>query len=145
MPKPLQVYQTNELIVSFDPNVCRHAGECLRRLPQVFDVSRADWIRLTGVWPEDVVAVVAQCPSGALQAVRAGTAPQKPLPFPSPGVVVHATRNGPVVVKGTVVLELPDGEQQKRSGAFSLCRCGHTGKAPYCDGTHAKIGFRSPA
>ena len=145
MSKPLQVYQTNELVVSFDPNVCRHAGECIRGLPQVFDVSRPDWIRLSGVWPEEIVAVVARCPSGALQAVRAGEAPQKPLPFPSAGVVVHATRDGPILVKGTVTLELPSGEVQKRTGAFNLCRCGHTRSTPFCDGSHIKVGFKSPS
>lgn len=144
MSKPLQVYKTDDLVVTFDPNVCRHAAECIRGLPQVFDVSRPDWIRLTGVWPEEVVEVVARCPSGALQAVRAGEPPQKPLPFPSPGVVVHATRDGPILVKGTVTLELPSGEQQKRSGAFNLCRCGQTKSTPFCDGSHARVGFRSP-
>jgi uncharacterized Fe-S cluster protein YjdI len=145
MPQPLQIYQTPELVVTFDPNVCRHAGECVRGLPKVFDVSRPDWIRPGEAWPEEVVAVVARCPSGALQAVRAGSAPVKPLDLPSPGVTVHATRDGPVIVKGTVTLELPTGKQEKRSGAFALCRCGHTGSTPFCDGSHARVGFRSPA
>ena len=144
MPKPLQVYHTSELIVSFDPNVCRHSGVCLRGLPAVFDIARPDWIRLGDTWPEEVVTVVAQCPSGALQAVRAGAAPAKPLPFPSPGVTILVNRDGPVTVKGTVSLELPTGQQEKRSGAFSLCRCGQTRSAPYCDGSHLRVGFRSP-
>jgi hypothetical protein len=111
----------------------------------VFDVSRPDWIRLEGVWPEEVVAVVARCPSGALQAVRAGTAPEKPLPFAPAGVQIHATRDGPMVVKGPVTLVLPTGSEQKRSGAFSLCRCGQTRSTPFCDGSHIRVGFRSPA
>jgi uncharacterized Fe-S cluster protein YjdI len=144
MPKPLQVYQTTELVVTFDPNVCAHSGECLRGLPQVFDVSRPDWIRLDGVWPEEVVTVVGRCPSGALQAARSGAPAQKPLPFASPGVTLHATRDGPILVKGTVTLQLPNGQEQKRSGSFLLCRCGQTRNTPFCDGSHIRVGFRSP-
>jgi len=144
MAKPLQVYHTKELVVTFDPNVCRHAGECLRGLPQVFDASRPDWIRLEGTWPEEIVAVVGRCPSGALQAVRAGAAPEKPLPFAPAGVVVHATRDGPLVVKGTVILEHPTGRREERKSAFSLCRCGQTQSTPFCDGSHARVGFKSP-
>ena len=145
MPKPLQVVHTEELIVSFDPNICRHAGECVRGLPQVFDTSRPDWIRLEGTWPEEIVAVVARCPSGALQAVRADVAPEKPLGLPMAGVLVHATRDGPIVVKGGVTLQHPEGKQEQRRGSVALCRCGQTRSTPFCDGTHTKVGFRSPA
>ncbi len=143
MPKKLQVVATTELAVTFDPNICRHSGVCLRGLPGVFDVSRPDWIRLEGAWPEEIVAAVARCPSGALQAVRAGVAPQKPLDLPLAGVLVHPTKNGPVVVKGGVTLELPSGKREKRQGSFSLCRCGQTGNSPFCDGSHIRVGFQS--
>ncbi len=143
MPKPLQVVHTKELVVTFDPNVCRHAAECIRGLPQVFDVSRPDWIRLDGVWPEEVMAVVARCPSGALQSVRAGLAPQKPIDLPRAGVRVHASKDGPVIVKGGVTLEYPSGKEEKRMGSFALCRCGQTASSPFCDGSHVRVGFRS--
>jgi CDGSH-type Zn-finger protein len=26
----------------------------------------------------------------------------------------------------------------------AICRCGHSGKKPYCDGTHAKMNFVAP-
>ena len=30
--------------VSFDGDVCRHAAECVRGMPEVFDVSKRPWI-----------------------------------------------------------------------------------------------------
>jgi len=65
-----QTYQANGVEVTFDPAVCRHTGVCVRGLPLVFDVKRLRWIRPELASPEDVLAQVARCPSGALQARR---------------------------------------------------------------------------
>jgi len=74
-----------------------------------------------------------------------GVAPEKPLGLPMAGVLVHATRDGPIVVKGGVTLQHPEGKQEQRRGSVALCRCGQTRSTPFCDGTHTKVGFRSPA
>jgi len=63
----LQVYQTDQIRVTFDPNICRHSGVCLRVLPAVFDVSRKRWIQPDLASSNEVMAAVARCPSGALQ------------------------------------------------------------------------------
>lgn len=70
MTKKLQVYETPEITVSFDPNVCKHTGVCLRTLPAVFDVRRARWIRPELEPADQVAAAVQKCPSGALQFYR---------------------------------------------------------------------------
>jgi uncharacterized Fe-S cluster protein YjdI len=67
MGKRLQVYETAEITVTFDPNRCVHSGVCVRGLPAVFDVKRKRWVRPELASPEDVAAQVARCPSGALQ------------------------------------------------------------------------------
>ena len=67
MPKRLQVYETPEIMVTFDPNVCIHSGACVRGLPAVFDVRRTRWVQPELAAPEEVAAQVARCPSGALQ------------------------------------------------------------------------------
>jgi len=143
MPHPIQLYPTPGIVVTFDPNICMHMAECLRGDPAVFDRTRPDWVHPAAADPEAVAEVVARCPSGALQAIRPGYPPGKPLP--SAGVAIAATRNGPLVVKGPVALELPNGTTEKRTGAFALCRCGQTRRTPYCDGSHITTGFRSPA
>lgn len=56
--------------VSFDPELCIHAAFCVRELPAVFDTGRRPWILPDGAPPDEVIAQVARCPSGALQAAR---------------------------------------------------------------------------
>lgn len=68
--KPLQTYETPDVTVTFDPAVCRHTGICLRGLPEVFDIHRKRWVRPELADADAVVAQVARCPSGALQAIR---------------------------------------------------------------------------
>lgn len=67
MPKRLQTYETTDITVTYDPNVCIHSGVCVRTLPLVFDVSRKRWIAPDAASAEDVAAAVRKCPSGALQ------------------------------------------------------------------------------
>ncbi len=63
----LQVYQTDQVRVTFDPNLCQHSGICLGALPAVFDVQRKRWIQPDQAPADAVMAAVARCPSGALQ------------------------------------------------------------------------------
>lgn len=65
--KRLQIYETPGITVTFDPEVCRHTGICVRGLPAVFDVKRKRWVQLESATPEEIAAQVARCPSGALQ------------------------------------------------------------------------------
>jgi uncharacterized Fe-S cluster protein YjdI len=55
------------LTVSWDEKVCIHAGECVKNLPQVFRVEENTLaIYADAADPEEIRAVVARCPSGAL-------------------------------------------------------------------------------
>ena len=67
MAKRLQVYETSDITVTFDPNRCVHSGVCVHGLPLVFDVARKRWIRPELAPPAAVAAQVSRCPSGALQ------------------------------------------------------------------------------
>lgn len=70
MTRRLQNYPTDAITVTFDPEVCRHTGVCLRRLPDVFDVRRKHWVRPELADADAVEAAVRKCPSGALQFQR---------------------------------------------------------------------------
>jgi len=60
-------------------------------------------------------------------------------------VKITVRPNGPLRVEGPIKLLDPNGAQWDLTGkpAISLCRCGASSNKPFCDGTHAKIGFQS--
>jgi len=57
-------------------------------------------------------------------------------------LVVEPRPNGPLKCTGPLMLAGADGRTTSADPAF-LCRCGHSGNKPFCDGTHKKIGFVS--
>ena len=62
----LKAYPTPSVTVFYDRGRCRHHAECVRGLPQVFDVRRRPWIRAELADAEAVAEVVRRCPTGAL-------------------------------------------------------------------------------
>jgi uncharacterized Fe-S cluster protein YjdI len=69
----MQEYRNDKVVVRYDPKICIHAGECVRRLPSVFNVSKEPWIDVSGASAGAIVEQVKRCPSGALTYER----PQK--------------------------------------------------------------------
>jgi len=63
----MQEYKNDNLIVRYDPGICIHAGECVRGLSSVFNVSKKPWIDVNGASPAAIIEQVRQCPSGALR------------------------------------------------------------------------------
>ena len=72
MPRALQVYETPDVTVTFEPALCTHAARCVRGLPLVFDTRRRRWIAPEAASADEVHAQVARCPSGALKSYRPG-------------------------------------------------------------------------
>ena len=80
------------------------------------------------------------------------------LPEPTPSVLsptIVATPNGPLLVKGSAPLyrrravlsehgeplTWETTERIETRSQYALCRCGQSSRKPFCDGTHAKVGF----
>ena len=57
--------------------------------------------------------------------------------------IITCSPNGPYLVKGLERLQNSKGESLPTRATIALCRCGGSSKKPFCDGTHAKIGFSS--
>ncbi len=58
-------------------------------------------------------------------------------------VEITPTLNGPLMVRGNLEIISGTGRVVARQQAARFCRCGHSNTKPFCDGTHAKIGFKS--
>lgn len=54
---------------------------------------------------------------------------------------ITALANGPLMVEGTISVTKPDGTNELKENKSFLCRCGHSGNNPYCDGSHKKNNF----
>jgi CDGSH-type Zn-finger protein/uncharacterized Fe-S cluster protein YjdI len=52
-------------------------------------------------------------------------------------------RNGPLKVEGSLEIVSGTGTTLAKTSKTFLCRCGHSSNKPFCDGTHAKVGFVS--
>ena len=56
---------------------------------------------------------------------------------------IDPTLDGPYQVRGNLEITSGTGRVVARVQSARLCRCGGSSTKPFCDGTHAKIGFRS--
>ncbi|MGD9965610.1 MAG: (4Fe-4S)-binding protein [Hyphomonadaceae bacterium] len=59
-------YGNGEITVTYDPDVCTHAGRCVKGLPGVFDAKRKPWVNADGAAADAIEAQVRKCPSRAL-------------------------------------------------------------------------------
>ena len=62
-------------------------------------------------------------------------------PEQSDTTTLEVVENGPYRVSGACRVRNSRSEDVPTRDRFALCRCGSSSNKPFCDGTHAKIGF----
>ena len=65
------------------------------------------------------------------------------LPVRDGTLAIEPEINGPLAVRGNLEITSGTGRVVARVMTARLCRCGGSATKPFCDGTHAKIGFKS--
>ena len=65
------------------------------------------------------------------------------LPVRDGLLAIDPQTNGPLRVRGNLEIVSGTGRAVARVTSAYLCRCGGSANKPFCDGTHAKIGFKS--
>lgn len=58
-------------------------------------------------------------------------------------ITIRLRKNGPYVVdsEDVRVIDWTGAEYTINRRPLALCRCGASARKPFCDGTHARIGF----
>jgi uncharacterized Fe-S cluster protein YjdI len=139
-------YSNGEITVVWKPALCSHSTICFQGLPAVFDPRERPWVRIAAAPTDAIVRQVEACPSGALSWQRdapagATAAPPSAVEAAPVAVQIVARPSGPLVVHGALSVTLPDGTVVERPKLASFCRCGHSANKPFCDGSHARVGF----
>jgi uncharacterized Fe-S cluster protein YjdI/CDGSH-type Zn-finger protein len=135
----MKEYSNKEIKVIWNPEKCIHARECVKGLPEVFCRDSTPWINMNAASSEEIMKVVDRCPSGALTYEKVGSEDEgRPS---EPCARIKVMKNGPLLVEGGCSLIDTEGNELSGQGSYALCRCGRSGKKPFCDGTHTKIEF----
>jgi CDGSH-type Zn-finger protein/uncharacterized Fe-S cluster protein YjdI len=66
-----------------------------------------------------------------------------PLAMRSGPVDIRPQTNGPLLVKGNIELISGTGRTFCKTESAMFCRCGASANKPFCDGSHARVGFKS--
>ena len=132
-----RAYTAPGVTVFYDRGRCLHFAECVRGLPEVFDVRKRPWIQPENATAEEVAEVVRRCPSGALHYQLE----EGPREEPEQPTRVEFVSNGPINLRGELSIELPAGRM--REVRASLCRCGLTENEPFCDNACTRTGWTS--
>jgi len=142
-PKPVsrrREYSGSGVKVSFDASLCIHVAECLKLMPETFDLRSRPWINLENADIQKVIATVRNCPSGALRYELEKETSVEIEPDPTEPIV-RAWRNGPLRIEGEIEIVNVNGETVLKGNRAALCRCGASRNKPFCDNTHKLIKF----
>jgi CDGSH-type Zn-finger protein/uncharacterized Fe-S cluster protein YjdI len=139
MPSKVREYAADAITVRYEMRRCIHAHECVRGLPQVFDLSRRIWIDATQASPDAIADVIERCPTGALH-YRRKDGQGEAIPSRNE---IRVVADGPLYVRGELEIHTATGVVHEARAA--LCRCGGSSNKPFCDNSHQRIGFRDAA
>ena len=165
MDEKNRTYSNKDITVYWRPGKCIHSSICYTKLIEVFNPIKRPWVNLDVASSEKIIEIVNKCPTEALMwkwndakkndSVTKSDSNHIKIRKPhdlieldkkkkdaSDPVKIQVMKNGPLVVRGEIKVIAPNGRQLKTGEFTSFCRCGASGKMPFCDGTHKRVGVK---
>lgn len=59
-------YTNGEITILWKPEMCEHAGICVKMLPNVYNPKTHPWVKPENASTAELLEQVSKCPSGAL-------------------------------------------------------------------------------
>lgn len=129
-------YEGQGIVMTDDKTLCIHAGFCVTEKTEVWElVEQAS----DPAARAELINMIRNCPAGRLEYAESpqGLPVEEKLPQE-----IGVIEDGPIYVRGGIVVEGSNGESYEIRNRMTLCRCGASMNKPFCDGRHAEIGFR---
>lgn len=63
-------YSNDDITIIWKPETCIHAGNCVKKLPQVYNPKARPWLKIENATTEELKNQITTCPSGALSFIE---------------------------------------------------------------------------
>lgn len=131
----IETAESDDIRIQFNAKKCIHSRHCVTECPEVFKANTpGKWLFPEQSPAEVLAAVIKECPSGALT-YESKTSNCANEVAPSVNIM-RLYENGPYAFLADLEI---DGKNEGLRA--TLCRCGQSKRKPFCDHTHADVGF----
>jgi len=132
-------YPGDEVVVTWEGDLCIHIGECGRAQGELFVGGRKPWCDPKLSSDDEVEEICERCPTGALSAEFADGSH---VETPAAENTVQVAYNGPLFVRGDLAIDGAPEDVPGLNFRAALCRCGASKNKPFCDNSHESAGFK---
>lgn len=123
------IYDGAGITMTDDESICAGYAYCDRFGSVWTEIEQTD----KSVVKERIEKQISMCPSGRLAYYLDGKREPVEKEYEP---TIACIPDGPLWILGNIPVEAPDGFDFEIRNRLLLCRCGHSGNKPFCDGSH---------
>jgi CDGSH-type Zn-finger protein len=130
----VEAVEGRDMVLLYEGQRCIHSRFCVTGAPKTFLANvQGPWLHPDETAVDRLVEIAHACPSGAIKYRRKDGKPDEVPPLVN---LAGIRENGPYAIRAEVYID-----DEPAGYRLTLCRCGASKSKPFCDGSHAKIGF----